>query len=89
VAESARILIVGFGVCLLCTCLLAAVASALWSQVQSLRADLRRYRADQRADRSRLDDLEPARGRELRRRARREAYERHLEQEQAAHGRAH
>jgi hypothetical protein len=89
VAESARILIVGLGVCLLCTCLLAAVACALWSQVQSLRADLRRYRTDQRADRARLDDLEPARGRELRRRARREAYQRQVEKEQSEQGRAH
>jgi hypothetical protein len=61
----------------------------LWSKVRGLEAKVARYRADQRFDRSRLDDLEPARGRELRRRARREAYQRQLEKDAAAPERAH
>jgi hypothetical protein len=61
----------------------------LWSKVRGLEAKVGRYRSDQRADRSRLDDLEPARGRELRRRARREAYHRQMEKDASAPERAH
>ncbi len=73
----------------MCTGLLGVLVVWLWSKVRALEAKVARYRADQRADRSRLDDLEPARGRELRRRARREAYERQMEKDAAAPERAH
>ncbi len=80
---------VALGVCVICTGLIALVAAWLWSQVKTLRAAVRRYRAEQRFDRSRLDDLESARQRALRQRARREAYQRQVEQAQSARGRAH
>lgn len=76
-------------VCAVCTGVLALALVMLWSKVRALEAQLRRYRADQRADRSRLDDLEPARQRALRQRARREARERRVEQALSARRRAH
>lgn len=76
-------------VCAVCTGVLALAVIILWSKVRALEAQLRRYRADQRADRVRLDDLEPARQRAIRQRARREAHERQVEREASARGRAH
>jgi hypothetical protein len=89
VDEPARILILLLAVCAACTGLCGLFIFWLWSKVRALEAQLRRYRADQRADRVKLDDLEPARQRALRQRARREAHERQVEQALAARGRAH
>lgn len=75
--------------CVVCTGLLGVLVVWLWSKVRALEAKVARYRADQRADREKLADLEPARQRALRQRARREAHERQLEKDAAAPERAH